>query len=115
MELLQERIDELNSLSSTPSAQRPSTARKIQLLQDSQTEVLLLTGPRFTANWAGALMEALTECAQRGLRVRLLLESGAKQNTALLADLRSAGIDVRLAPKRLSWLWRPFPVQSEIW
>lgn len=89
------------------------TARKILLLQDSQTEVLVLTSPRLYESWCSSLKVALRNCVLRGVRVRILLDT--VPNPSAAEELRRAGLEVRQAPKRFSWVLRPFPVHSEVW
>jgi hypothetical protein len=91
------------------------TARKILLLEDCQSEVLVLTSSRLSDTWSPALREALAGCARRGLRVRLLLDSGSAAAREAAVRMRSIGLEVREAPKRLSLVLRPFPVHSEVW
>ncbi|MGZ3653038.1 MAG: hypothetical protein ACXVB9_12845 [Bdellovibrionota bacterium] len=90
-----------------------SMARKVLLLQSCQTEILVLTSASLAKSWSPALTGALQACAQRGVKVRILLESG---RPVTLPALSALGAEVRTANRsRWSWMLRAFPVRSELW
>jgi phosphatidylserine/phosphatidylglycerophosphate/cardiolipin synthase-like enzyme len=82
-------------------------ARKILLLQDTQSEVLVLTSSRFTQSWSAELRSAVERCARRGLRVRVLVEDGG--------PVALAGVEQRRVPRSLAQLFRAPTLHSEIW
>jgi|GEM_PF-5116501 len=90
-------------------------ARKVLLLQDSQSEVLVLTSQSLLEAWPVDLVAALESCAQRGLKVCLLLESGSLSPTPRVAHLLRAGAEVRQASHKFPWSFQLSPVQGEIW
>jgi hypothetical protein len=53
-----------------------SMARKIRLLDDCQSEVLVLTSSRLAKSWNPDLTQALRACAARGVKVKVFLEAG---------------------------------------
>lgn len=93
----------------------PRMARKVSLLQDSQLEVLVLTSQSLLEAWPTPLYDALENCARRGLKVRVLVESGKPKPTARLILLLKSGIEIRHSGKAFPWSFRTMPVQGEIW
>lgn len=89
--------------------------RKILLLQESKSEVLVLTSRSQIETWPTELAEALESCARRGLLVRVLAESGNLSTCARAGRLGEAGAELRQSRGMLSWLPGQRPVQGEIW
>ena len=90
-------------------------ARKVLLLQSTQSEVLVLTSQTLLEAWPLDLTDALESCALRGLKVRVLIESGSLTPSPLVLRLQLAGAEIRQASRKFPWSFRLAPVQGEIW
>ena len=91
------------------------TARKILLLQECNSEALVLTSRSQIEAWPAELAQALEACARRGVKVRVLAESGSLSNLPRAAALLAAGAELRQSRGMLAWLPAPRPVQGEVW
>jgi phosphatidylserine/phosphatidylglycerophosphate/cardiolipin synthase-like enzyme len=89
-------------------------ARKIQLLQHCQSEVLVLTSQTLLEAWSPELAEELENCANRGVRVRLLLDKGGASPSPRISRLLLAGAEFRQGGRHYPWTRRA-PVEGEIW
>ncbi|HEY8278392.1 MAG TPA: hypothetical protein VIH99_02130 [Bdellovibrionota bacterium] len=90
-------------------------ARITRLLHASRHEVLLLTSQRLLEQGSPDLLKALESCAQRGLRVKVLVEAPSISDSRVISVLQSAGAEVLRARKKFSWFFRPLVVHSEVW
>jgi hypothetical protein len=91
-------------------------ARKLQLLAESEQDVLVITSRRFLESWSPELLNALADCCQRGLKVKVLIERTPLAWRPLARKaLRKMGAELRWAPRRFLSSLRTMPVQGEIW
>ena len=86
------------------------TARKILLLQECNSETLVLTSRSQIEAWPDELAQALAAGARRGVKVRVLAESGSLASFPRAAALLAAGVELRQCRGMLAWLPASRPV-----
>ncbi len=93
----------------------PRTARKILLLKDSQKEALVITSRTSFESWSESLILALESCAQRGIKIFLLVEGSGFRSSPRAARLQLAGAKIRFHSNILPWLPTRGSLRGEIW